>query len=56
MGRFFSEANVTLWTEFSATFFLILFAAIFSWAYSPRRKERFASEERLPLEDSANER
>jgi len=51
MGSFFTNANVTLWTEFSASFFLVFFIGIFCWAYSPRRKEQFAKEANLPLED-----
>jgi cbb3-type cytochrome oxidase subunit 3 len=51
MGHYFSQANVTLWTEFSAAFFLTLFLAIFCWAYSPQRKERFTKEANIPLED-----
>lgn len=56
MGHFFSEANVTIWSEISAGVFLLLFGAIVWWTYSPAQKLRFARDEQLPLEDSVNDR
>jgi cbb3-type cytochrome oxidase subunit 3 len=51
MGGFFTEANVTIWTEFSAVFFLILFIGITRWTYHPKQAEQFIRESKLPLED-----